>query len=314
MTEDFKIITAQQVCYNLEIAKKFGVIQAIILNSLYAEANGSRDGMLSANAEEISRSTGVSKEEIKARLEEFVKLGILSKSAGKYVLNLDSVYAPIDASIDTYSHKSLTDNNKSNMCEFSCSHSEHPNSPENKNRVFVTIMSKSPSAENSEDDGFEVFGKIANSESDRLRDDSDLSVAKEIFEYWNSKKLRVHRQFGQNYLKNLKSFLKEYSVEILKMAIDHFEKVNRDKEFFWDYIWDLQDFIDMRSKRFLRFIEGGDIWDKYLEGSKERRSFTEAAFHNEEVNAALQSGESIEDIDKRTKEAAANSLKRGKAI
>ena len=128
--------------------------------------------------------------------------------------------------------------------------------------------------------------------------------ARELFDYWNSKKLRVHKAFQSNYIERFTKIIQKYSIEEIKTFIDHYEKIVHDPNYYWTYIWDLQDFIDPRAERYLRFADGGQEWVNYNLGSKSQQEFRKSEFFSGDLEKVESGEKTIRQIDEEYKEKA----------
>jgi hypothetical protein len=86
---------------------------------------------------------------------------------------------------------------------------------------------------------------------------------KQIFDYWNSKKIVVHKNMTQELIKVLDKTLKLYSKEEVGHAIKHYAEMYHDKNYFFSYKWTLIEFLT-RSNGLPEFLENGNKWVNYL--------------------------------------------------
>lgn len=90
------------------------------------------------------------------------------------------------------------------------------------------------------------------------------SISKEydIFNYYNSKNIIIHRELTDEIQKSIAKALKKYSVEQLKTYIDRYAKVIKDNRYFFDYKWSLKDLLD-RKGGISSFADDGSKWVDY---------------------------------------------------
>lgn len=95
------------------------------------------------------------------------------------------------------------------------------------------------------------------------KDNTKENTIKEIFEYWNSNNIVVHRELTIDTRKSIEKALKIYSVEEIKTYIDRYNMVIKDKEYFFSTIWTLKDFLS-RKNGVSDFTNEGSKWLNYL--------------------------------------------------
>lgn len=81
---------------------------------------------------------------------------------------------------------------------------------------------------------------------------NSIKIRKEIFNYWNSKKIIVHKNF-QKFEPHINSALKIYTPEEIKKAIDNYDMVLKSDKYYWTYKWTLDQFL-ARKNGIDRFI------------------------------------------------------------
>lgn len=119
-------------------------------------------------------------------------------------------------------------------------------------------------------DGLSVDGKSANISntifSNTINSNTIFNniknIKKEIFDFWNSKKLIVHREIPKD--KVFQDALKISSLEEIKQSINNYEKIIRTSDFYFNHIWTLETFLKKQRNKdnfnFKRFLPYGDIF------------------------------------------------------
>lgn len=96
--------------------------------------------------------------------------------------------------------------------------------------------------------------------------DIKSNIYSDIFNFWNDKEIIVHRSLTTKIEKAIDKALKEYTVEEIKQAIDNYNTVIKDNEYFFSYKWTLIEFLTRAKggiKQISMFLEDGSQWINY---------------------------------------------------
>jgi len=74
----------------------------------------------------------------------------------------------------------------------------------------------------------------------------DNSAAKEIFQFWNSKRIITHRNF-EKMARHINAALKLYSLEEIKTAIENYATVLFGVQYYWTHKWTLDQFLSRKN-------------------------------------------------------------------
>lgn len=72
-----------------------------------------------------------------------------------------------------------------------------------------------------------------------------------IFNYWNSKKIIVHRKLTDKLKQRIKTTLEDYTKEEVYKAIDNYSDIINDDKYYFSYKWTLKDFLQRGLEKFL---------------------------------------------------------------
>jgi len=89
----------------------------------------------------------------------------------------------------------------------------------------------------------------------------------ELFDYWNSKDIIKHNKLTNNIRLQIEAKLKVYSLLEIKTYIDRYSQVISDKNYQFKYKWKLIDFLK-QSNAMEDFFEDGSKWVNYCEFKK----------------------------------------------
>lgn len=139
----------------------------------------------------------------------------------------------------------------------------------------------------SQEDSQEIEELLINSPKDLYETSSDSLVtpttklnltklnSKEIYtdilEFWNSKKICIHKTIGDKTKKNINNLLKEFSLEEIKKGITNYSDILHSEKTYFKYKWTLEEFIQRQNG--LRVFIHKTVEDyKKNENSKDEKS------------------------------------------
>ena len=93
-----------------------------------------------------------------------------------------------------------------------------------------------------------------------------------IFEFWNKKNIIKHSKFTEERKKAIQKRLKDYTIDEIKIAITHYEIILHDENYYWNYKWSIEDFLN-RSNGFTTFLDDGSNWVSYNNKKKPRNPY-----------------------------------------
>lgn len=136
----------------------------------------------------------------------------------------------------------------------------------NTNTNTNTIYSSSKDEVSSE-------GSIkANTTQEPIKKEIDRKYL-EIFEYWNSLKIIKHKECNKEIIKAIDKALKKYDIETIKLAINNYNTLFKDKRHYYKHRWVLKNFLT-QGNGISEFLEDGQQYinyqDKLAEYEKEK--------------------------------------------
>lgn len=95
-----------------------------------------------------------------------------------------------------------------------------------------------------------------------IEENNIYSDEQEVFDFWNSMKIIVHKELNDDIRKSITKSLKKHSLEMLKVYISRYAMVIKDNRYFFDYKWSLKDLLD-RKNGISAFSNEGSKWLDY---------------------------------------------------
>lgn len=117
---------------------------------------------------------------------------------------------------------------------------------------------------------------LATNEKKQQHEKEIIDNNKLLFDYWNSKKIVVHKTLNEELNNSISKFLKKHKLAEFKIMVDRYKKVLDDKKYFFSYIWSLKDFLN-RKNGAVDFADDGSKWQDYClkVGVESKQEFTE---------------------------------------
>ncbi len=196
---------------------------------------------------------GIGEGHIKAHLDWLIQAKVILRNGNYYSFNKDFdqwrvsrafKYNPeqlsnlIHLNIETEDEK-LTENGSPKLTENGSLEKDNLRKTEEKTSVkgkFVTSESASP--------------KESIKESN-IYINNTKEIYKEIFNFWNSKKIVVHDRLTDKRETAIRAVLRDHSKDQVLTAISNYEIILRDETYFFKHEWTLEDFLRRGLEKFL---------------------------------------------------------------
>ena len=108
-------------------------------------------------------------------------------------------------------------------------------------------------------------------ENRESRIENDILLS-EIFDYWNAKKIIVHKELTDEFKKDIQKVLSETTADEIKKSMNHYAEMFHDKGYeFCNYKWGIHEFLT-RKEGYKRFLDDGSKWLNYLRHKEEKEA------------------------------------------
>lgn len=107
-----------------------------------------------------------------------------------------------------------------------------------------------------------------------IKDNDNSNIYKEeyieLFNYWNSKNIRVHRGITKDIEKEIKKALKDNTIDEIKTYIDRYDLVIKDNNYFFKTHWTLVEFLKQKNAM-NDFKDDGSKWINYINSTSGKK-------------------------------------------
>lgn len=146
-------------------------------------------------------------------------------------------------------------------------------------------------------------GYIGNDEGSNTSTSNTKSISDiySIYEYWNEKKITVHRELNQTRKSKINPRLANYSVDEIKKAIDNYSYILNNEEYYYTHKFKLERFMDTGVLD--NFLDENNPFENYKKTDKLSKSQTNKD-NIEQIRRELGHSEqrrSVEDVTADTK-------------
>lgn len=106
---------------------------------------------------------------------------------------------------------------------------------------------------------------------------------KEIFDFWNSKNIIKHKELNATTTKAIQKALKEYTANVIKECISRYDKVIKDKNYYFDTRWSLCEFLKQKNAM-PDFLDEGSKWLNYINRRKDPKILQQQEYTQEDYD------------------------------
>jgi len=115
--------------------------------------------------------------------------------------------------------------------------------------------------------------------TDKINTDN---ISKHILSFWNSKEIVKHKE-TKDLLDRIKAAVKKYGKDNILKAIEYYSLIYKDKKYFYDNIWRLDNFLKQRNG-VSSFLDDGQVWMNYVKDNEDKVAIADAIKKEEQWN------------------------------
>lgn len=222
------------IIVNKTLIKEIGLENSVVLGVLCGYQRGFGNEEFYREQEKIIEDTGLTEYSIRKAIKELVDMNYIeSNKRGMpakyfYKINLQKFNILFSRSCE---------NDTSRSCENDTTNNININDIDNKN----------------------------NNKNDSIKENIKENDFQTIFDYWNTKKIIVHRKPSVDMKNGYKKIIKKYNLttDEMKIAIDRYAEMYHSNYEYCNYEWGLYQFLS-NKKGITEFLDDGSKWRNYL--------------------------------------------------
>lgn len=214
--------------------------------------------------EEFSRSTGLKKPNVSRALKSLIDHGIINHDNGAYAIIKD-----YEQWIGYEYHQAGAKTPLSPTIKGPLSATIKPEQLQNDGALSPTIKATIPQEIISHDN--ETLSATIKVYKESIKKVHSIDIHREILDYWNQRKIIVHRELTKSIQGAISSKLTRYTREEIMGAIDNYAAILQDSGYILSHHWTLTEFLQRSFEKFTDVEVARKNYAKREEQGKDQR-------------------------------------------
>lgn len=127
--------------------------------------------------------------------------------------------------------------------------------PKSGKPISEKPTSENPTYTNNEYTNNDLTNKESTNKDIYSQNQSETKTERQkvIFDYWNNKKMMLHKRLTDKIKRSINGALRDFSVDEIKQSIDNYYIILTDDRYYWTHTWRLTEFLQRGLEQFLVF-------------------------------------------------------------